>query len=211
MTTGSCLLKISRHQSVIVGQTLYQCVIFWIYITRYCGQIALSGTCFCSAEGQLLPTQRQICSASLHFLAWTYVGCRGLRLSQAVALHRASWCERMGSMWLVDKNTTGWCVRVCAHGRVRLRIARLSFGLLFGFPPVWKSLGLIPLPLVHLSPYLSVCLRARFGLLDRPSVYLHLLPTRLSKCALLFTASVNVGKQTKKHAGHVFGHTFWRD
>lgn len=88
-------------------------LIFCIYMVRCCGQISLSGTGLCSAEGQMLPTQRQLCSASLRFLAWTYVGCRGLRLSQAVALLRASWCERIGSMWLVDKNRAVPCV--CVH------------------------------------------------------------------------------------------------
>lgn len=61
------------------------------------------GSRVCSAEGQMLPTRRQLCSASLRFLAWTYVGCRGLRLSQAVALLGASWCEWMEWMWLVDR------------------------------------------------------------------------------------------------------------
>ena len=80
----------------IVWQNPYKPVIFCIYIRRWCGHISLSGTRLCSAEGQMLPTQRQLFSASLRFLPWTYVGCQGLWLSQAVALLGASWCEWMG-------------------------------------------------------------------------------------------------------------------
>ncbi len=86
VTRGRCSLTIFHHKSQpMQGIIFISAFIFCFYITGWCGHISLSGTRLCSAEGQILPTRRQLCSASLRFLPRTYVGCRGLWLSQAVA------------------------------------------------------------------------------------------------------------------------------
>lgn len=48
-----------------------------IYARRWRGHISLPGRRLGSAEGQMLPTRRQLLSASLRSLPRTYVGCQG--------------------------------------------------------------------------------------------------------------------------------------
>lgn len=115
MTRGRWSVTLFKHKKKkVIISVLFSVFTSW----DECGQISLSWILFCWAQRQMLPTRGQLCSASLRFLAWTYVGCRGLRLSQAIAFCAADWCEWTGLMWLVCKNgvrfahACGICVRM---------------------------------------------------------------------------------------------------
>ena len=106
------------------GQKIFISVIFCIYIMWWRGHISLlegGGGRSARQRDGCCQHRDSVAALASAFLPRTYVGCRGPGLSQAVALLGASWCERMGSMWLVDKNAAVACMCVKERERERER------------------------------------------------------------------------------------------